>query len=221
MSEITINVNPRENLGKNANRRTRAAGKIPAVVYGGGRDSVPIEVDRPTVLSMLRSESGENTVFLLKLDGGKQSRHAMIKDMEVDPTTRTILHIDFQRVLMDQAIRVQVHVELIGEPEGVKTDGGVLDFVTRELEIECLPGDIPEQLELDVSELRIGDHAEAGAISLPKGVTLIESEDRTIVSIAAPRVAEEEGEDEDTLLEAAADEPEVIGKGGDDGEAES
>ncbi len=218
MSELTIEVAQRENLGKNANRRTRAAGKIPAVVYGGGRETVAIEVDRPAILSMLRSGSGENTIFLLKLAGGKKSRHAMIKDMQVDACTDIIQHIDFQRVLMDQKINVQVAVELVGEPEGVKTDGGVLDFVTRELQIECLPGDIPEKLVLDISELRIGQHAEAGAIDIPKGVDLLDSEDRVIVLIAQPRVAEEEGTEEDEgLLEAGKAEPEVIGKDQEDG----
>ncbi len=213
MSELTIEVAQRENLGKNANRRTRAAGKIPAVVYGGGRDTVAIEVDRPTILSMLRSGSGENTIFLLKLEGGKKSRHAMIKEMQVDSQTDIIQHIDFQRVLMDQKLHVQVAIELLGEAVGVKTDGGVLDFVTRELEVECLPGDIPDHLELDVSALHIGQHAEAGAIEMPKGVELLDSEDRVIVSIAQPRVAEEaEAEEEEGLLEAAQDEPEVIGR---------
>lgn len=216
MSELTIEVAQRENLGKNANRRTRAAGKIPAVVYGGGRDTVAIEVDRPTILSLLRSGSGENTIFLLKLLGGKQSRHAMIKDMQVDPCTDIIQHIDFQRVLMDQKIHVQVAVELIGEPVGVKTDGGILDFVTRDLEVECLPGDIPKSLQLDVSELHIGQHAEAGAITIPEGVELIDSEDRVVVSIAQPRVAEEETEEEEDLLEAAPDQPEVIGRDSED-----
>jgi large subunit ribosomal protein L25 len=212
MSELTIEVSPRDTKGKNYNRRARAGGRIPAVVYGGDRPSVPIAVDRPTILSLLRTEAGENSIFLLKLEGGKNSRHAMIKEMQVNPRTREIQHIDFQRVNMDEKLRVQVPIELVGVAVGVKRDGGVLDFVTREVEVECLPVDIPEHLELDVTALEIGDHAEAGSLTIPKGAELIEAEDRVIVSISAPRlVEEEETEEEEGLLEAPKAEPTVIG----------
>jgi large subunit ribosomal protein L25 len=212
MSELTIEVSPRDPQGKNSNRRSRAVGQIPAVVYGGDRPSVPIAVDRPTILSLLRTEAGENSIFLLKLEGGQKSRHAMIKEMQVNPRTREIQHIDFQRVNMDEKLRVQVPIELVGTAVGVKRDGGVLDFVTREVEVECLPGDIPEHLALDVTALEIGHHAEAGALTIPKGVELIESTDRVIVAISAPRlVEEEESEEDEGLLEAAKAEPKVIG----------
>src|SRR5437763_6336313 len=136
MSEtMTIEVQPREETGKNANRRSRAAGRIPAVVYGGGKESVAISIDRKTLLDSMKGHSGEHPIYLLKL--GDKDRHAMIRDMEVDPISRQVLHIDFQRVLMDQKIRVAVPVELVGTPVGVKVEGGMLDFVTREVHIEC------------------------------------------------------------------------------------
>ena len=146
MSEsMKIEVQSRETTGKNANRRTRAASKIPAVVYGGGKESVSIEVDRKTLLDMLKGHAGENPIFLLKL--GEKDRHAMIRHMDVHPLSRQVIHVDFQRVLMDQKVRVQVPIELVGVAHGVKVEHGVLDFVTREVEIECLPGDIPKHLE--------------------------------------------------------------------------
>jgi large subunit ribosomal protein L25 len=117
---------------------------------------------------------------------------------------------------MDEVVRVNVQVELTGEPEGVKTHGGVLDFVTREISVECLPGAIPQQIVLDVSELEIGDHREASDLDLPKGVELLEEADRVIVSIAAPRLEEEEEEEDDLLLETPSAEPEVIGRSKDD-----
>jgi large subunit ribosomal protein L25 len=204
MSEtMQIEVNPREETGKNANRRARAAGKIPAVVYGGGKDSVPVVIDRKTLLDMMKGHSGENPIFLLKL--GDKERHAMIRNMEVDPVTRQVIHIDFQRVIMDQKIRVAVPVELVGTAVGVKTEGGMIDFVTREVHIECLPGQIPKHLEFDVTEMHIGQHVEAKDLQLPEGVVLLDDADKVIASVSQSRTEE---------AEAGADraEPEVIAK---------
>src|SRR3954468_510995 len=135
MSEtMQIEVNPREETGKNANRRARAAGKIPAGVYGGGKESVSIVIGRKTLVDTLKGHGGENPIFLLKL--GDKERHAMIRHTQVDPLSRQVIHIDFQRVLLDQKVRVAVPVELVGTPVGVKTDGGLLDFVTREVHVE-------------------------------------------------------------------------------------
>jgi large subunit ribosomal protein L25 len=198
---MTIEVQPREATGKNANRRSRAAGKIPAVVYGGGKESVSIEVDRKTLLDMLKGHAGENPIFLLKL--GDKDRHAMIRHMDINPLSRQVIHVDFQRVLMDQKVRVAVPVELTGIPVGVKVDGGMLDFVTREVHIECLPGQIPKHLEFDVTEMRIGQHVEAKDLQLPEGVVLLDEPDKVLASISQSRVEE---------AEAGADraEPEVI-----------
>lgn len=225
MSEqFNIQVKTREEYGKNANRRLRSGGQIPAVLYGTGNETVPIQVERRKMEEMFRHGATENTIFILKRQESDQERHARIREMQTHPISREILHIDFQRVLMDQLIRVTVPVHPVGTPKGVTDEGGVMDQVTREVEVECLPGDIPEALEVDVTELMIGDHLEASALTLPKGVELLEETDRVIVLVAYPdRIEEPEEDEEDALLEAEADEPEVIrrGKEGEgEGEAE-
>jgi large subunit ribosomal protein L25 len=200
MSEtMNIEVQPREETGKNANRRSRARGKIPAVVYGGGKESVSIEVDRKTLVDTMKGHGGENPIFLLKL--GDKERHAMIRNMQVDPVSRKVIHIDFQRVLMDQKVKVAVPVELVGTPVGVKVDGGLLDFVTREVHVECLPGDIPKHLEADVANLHIGQHFEARELKIPEGVVLLDEPEKVIVSVGhgkleAPEAAEGTAEPE-------------------------
>jgi large subunit ribosomal protein L25 len=204
MSEtMQIEVQPREETGKNANRRSRAAGKIPAVVYGGGKESVSIEINRKTLLDTLKGHSGENPIFLLKL--GDKERHAMIRNMEVDPVSRQVIHIDFQRVVMDQKIRVTVPIELTGIAVGVKVEGGMLDFITREVHVECLPGDIPKHVDVDVTNVHVGQHVEAKDLQLPQGVTLLDDPEKVIVSLSHARAEE---------AEAGADraEPEVIKK---------
>jgi len=204
MSEITsIEVSPREGTGKNANRRARAAGAIPAVVYGGDRESVAIQVDRKTLVDTMKGHAGENPIFLLKL--GDKERHAMVRDMQRDPVTRQVIHIDFQRVLMDRKLRVSVPIELVGTAYGVKTEHGVLDFVTREIEVECLPTSIPKHVELDVTEVRVGQHVEAKDLVLPEGVTLLEEGDKVVVSLHHARA-------EAAPEAAAVPEPEVIKK---------
>jgi len=204
---MTLEVQPREKTGKNANRRSRTSGKIPAVVYGGGRESVSIEVDRKTLVDTMKGHSGENPIFLLKL--GDKERHAMVRDVQLDPATRQVIHVDFQRVLMDQKVRVQVPIELVGVPHGVKVEHGVLDFVTREVEIECLPGDIPRHLEIDVTDLKVGDHVEAKDLPLPAGLTLLADPDRVVASL---HHAKAEAAPEPTEAAPAAAEPEVIKK---------
>ncbi len=212
MSEPTVTVRLREQTGKNANRRLRAAGEIPAVIYGGGADSAAIRVDGKLVQNLIR-EGGENAVFLLQLEGTGQTRHAMIRDLQWNPLTGALIHIDFQRVRMDQEVQVSAPVEVVGVPEGVRNEGGLLEFVTREVGIVCLPGDIPVAIELDVSSLHVGQHVEAGQLVLPDAVTLNDEESKVIVSVAAARVADEEEEPEEAeLLEAVADEPERVGK---------
>lgn len=213
MSEPTVTVRLREQTGKNANRRLRAGGEIPAVIYGGSADSAAIRVDGKLVLSLIR-EGGENAVFLLQLEDTEQTRHTMIRDLQWNPLTGALVHIDFQRVKMDQEVQVSVPIEVVGAPEGVRNEGGLLEFITREVSVICLPGDIPVSIELDVSALHIGQHVEAGQLVLPDAVTLNDEESKVIVSVAAARVVEEEEEEpeEGELLEAVADEPERVGE---------
>ncbi len=219
MSEMNIRVAKREKTGKNANRQLRAGGDVPAVVYGDKKDPVAITIERKRLLELLKKGGGENAVFKLELDGTKSSRHAMIRDLQVDPISRRIIHIDFQRIDLKEKVKVQVPIELNGEPIGVRIEGGVLDFVTREVEVECLPNNIPQSIEIDVSELAIGDHIEAKDLSIPDDVELLDDGEQVIVSVSHSRVAAEieeleaEGDGGDLLIEAQAAEPEVIGKG--------
>ncbi len=205
MSELVIEVQSREKTGKNHNRRLRAGGEVPAVVYGSGLDPAAIQVDSKTVRDLLRKTEGDNPVFLLKLAGTDKSRHCMIRELLTDPITGRYIHIDFQRIDLKKEVHVSVQVELHGTPVGVKTDGGMLDFVTRELEIWALPNSIPARLDLDVSELLIGQHVEAGQVELPEGVRLETDPERVVVSIHSQTVVEEE-EEADELVE-----PERIG----------
>src|ERR1700688_3579122 len=213
-SEMMIEVQPRQETGTNSNRRLRSSGQIPAVVYGGaGKDSVPIHVNRKRLVELLRSGGGDNAVFLLKLASTGQERHAMIREMQLDPITREIVHLDFLRVVMTEKVRVQVAIELTGFAYGVKTEGGVLDFSHREVHVECLPGDIPKMVELDVSEPHLGQPLSVGDLPPPSEVTLLDEPDRVLVSVmhskteVAPAAAEEAAPVE------AGPEPEVIKKG--------
>jgi large subunit ribosomal protein L25 len=219
MAELKIEVQRREETGKGPSRRLRAGGMIPAVVYGGGKEPVPIQVERNVVLQLLKQGGGENAVFLLKLSGTGKSRHTMVRKIDVDPISRQVAHIDFQRILLTEKVRVQIPLELVGEAWGVKNEGGVLDFITREVEVECLPTDIPQKLEVDVSELYVGQHLEVKDLVIPPGVEVMDEPDRVMAAVAHSRVAAEvteleEGlEEEEGLLEAEKEEPEVIGRG--------
>ena len=216
MSDIVLQVHEREVSTKNANRRLRATGQVPAVVYGAGLDPVPIRVDQRKVEEILKTGAGGNTVFLLQLHGTDQQRHAMIRELQSDAITGEMIHIDFQRIVMDQKVRVEVPIELFGEAIGVKNEGGLVDFVTREIEVECLPGQIPEHFEVDVTPLHIGQHVEAGELELPEGVELLVEPERVIVSVSLRKIIEEEVEEEveeEMLIEAETEEPEVISRG--------
>jgi len=214
MSEITIEVETREGVGKNMNRRLRAEGGVPGVLYGGGKDTVPINVNRKSLVESIKKGGGGNTIFLLKLSGTAQSRHAMIRDLQVDPVTRHVMHVDFQRILMTEKIRVKVEVHPTGLAYGVKNDGAILDFPTREVEIESLPTDIPQFLELDVTELHVNHHLEAKDLKLPNGVTLITEADKVLISCVYSKAEQAaEATAEGALLEAGKAEPEVMKKG--------
>ncbi len=213
MAELNLDVHPRQETGKNANRRLREQGQIPAVVYGGGREPLPIQVDRRTLLELMRSTEGHNPVFLLQLAGTDKSRHAMIREMQIEPVSRRVLHVDFQRVLMTEKVRVAIHVELTGVPVGVKVDGGLLDFVTRELHVACTPDRIPARVVVDVSDLHIGQHLEAKDLELPAGVELTDEPGRVIALVSHHKVAEAAPVAEEQLLEAEEAQPEVVKRG--------
>ena len=212
MIDTTIVVERREQTGTGPNRRLRQQGNIPAVVYGADRDPVAIAVPERVVQKLLR-DAGENAVFKLQLEGGAQSRNAMVRDIQYEATTGKLVHIDFLRVRMDEVVHVSVPIELDGTPTGVKNNGGLLDFITRELEVECLPDRIPAHLSYDVSEMDIGDVIESTDLELPEGVTFVEEEARVIAAVNMPKITEEteEGEEEG-LLEAEAEQPERVGE---------
>ena len=151
----TLEAQPRTAGNKNEARRVRRGGKIPAVVYGAGQDSLPVAVDPRQVKRILNSETGHNTIFDLALDGGTKTK-AMIVDWQYEPIKGNLLHIDLKRIAMDKKLAVMVPIELIGEPAGVKQQGGILEQMLREVEVECLPGDIPSHIDVDVSELVFG-----------------------------------------------------------------
>src|SRR5687768_1028182 len=178
MPEIVVEARPRADFGKNVNRRLRAQGLIPGVVYGAKKEPVPVAVSPKEIGTILRSASGENTLFDLQLDGGR--RKVILKEFQVEPIKGKLLHADFYEVALDQALEVTVHIELTGVPVGVKVEGGILDFVTRELQVECLPTDIPEKIVVDVSELGMGKHVRVSDIKAPERVTILTDSDIVI-----------------------------------------
>lgn len=212
MANIELQVERRQDVGKNLARRARAAGKVPAVVYGARKETVPIYIESRSLTTAFRQGAGDNAIYLLKMAGTDQTRHAMIREIDRDPVSREILHVDFLRVLMDVKVRVPVAIEISGTPKGVKQEGGILDFVTREIEIECLPSDIPAHLTVDVSEVGMGELFRVSQISAPEGIRILADADRVIAHVAHPAKEEEVAAAPVEAAPAAA-EPEVIKKG--------
>jgi large subunit ribosomal protein L25 len=182
-------------------------------VYGAGKPNVPISVDRKALADLFREGAGENAIFLLKLAGSDQSRHAMIRELQRDPVSRKPLHIDFVRVLMDVKVTVKVPIEVVSVARGVKTDGGILDVVTREIEIECLPANIPAHIAVDVAELGIGDAIRVSDLPPIEGVRIVDNPEKVVVHVAHPTREEEPvvAAVEGAVAEPA--EPEVLKKG--------
>jgi large subunit ribosomal protein L25 len=212
--EAVLEATPRDTFGKNEARRTRRGGQVPAVLYGGdGKEATPIQVAPKALLKILHSESGQNTLIALKLPGGGDTR-VLVRDFQIDPVTHQVLHADFYRVAMDRKITVTVPVTVKGEARGVKQQGGVLDFVTREFEVECLPADIPEHIEVDVSELMMGQGVRIRDIVQGVKWTPISDTDTMLVHVVAIKVVEEAPAAEAVPVAGATPaEPEVIKKG--------
>ena len=212
--EALLDATVRTTFGKNEARRTRKAGKVPAVVYGAAsegasRDAVSIAVEPKALLKILHSEAGANTLIALKLDGVDSK--VLVKDFLLDPVTRQVLHVDFYRVAMDRMITVTIPVLLKGESKGVKVQGGLLEFVRREIEIECLPSDIPEHVDVDVSDLMVHQGVRVRDVATnPKWRSLTELDTMLVHIILAK--AEEAAATGDAAT-AGGSEPEVIKKG--------
>ena len=208
---------PREGkFNKNAARRVRVSGKIPAVVYGAGKDSVAVTVDPRIITKILHSDSGHNTIFDLDVSGSGLVK-AMIVDWQHEPIKGALLHIDLKRIAMDKAMQVSVPIQLIGVPTGVKNQGGILEHVLREVEIECLPSDIPSHLDVDVSNLSINDSIHVSDLPHSGSIKFLSDEDATVAHVSAIR--EEEPTAEEVAAAAAPVEPEVAKKGKGDAEA--
>lgn len=220
--DIVMTVQRREPEGKGAAGRLRQEGRVPAVVYGGDRPPVPISVNEKDVKELLKQESGENTIFLLKLEGTKDERTAMIRELQVDPLTGRFVHIDFIRIVKGHKLTVDIPVELKGDSIGVR-NGGRVDFVTRELNVELLPREMFDHFSVDISKMQIGDSVTVADLAdqLPENGRFLAEGDRVIVLVEPPRkpTAEEAAEDAAAELESVlgeAAEPEVIGHSKDD-----
>jgi large subunit ribosomal protein L25 len=216
MAEIVVTATNRNDRGKNAMRRLRRQGLVPGVVYGGKGENIAVSVDPKALQKVLRSEAGRNAI--LKLDiAGRGATNAILKGWQVDPIKETFLHADFYRIAMDVAIRVTVPILVKGEARGVKVDGGILELILREIEVECLPGDIPERIEVDVTDLGLNGALRVSDLPENAKVKVLEAPDQVVVHVvsvkeeaapAAGAAVPVEGE-----AAAAPAEPEVMKKG--------
>ena len=210
--DITVAAEVRTSRGKNEAHRTRAAGQIPAVVYGAHQDPVSIAVSPREILRIVRSNTGFNTIFNLAITGG-ETTPVMVVDQQVDPIRGTLLHADLKRIDLTKRIRVTVPVHTHGEPKGVKVQGGLLEVITRSVEIECLPDEIPEGFTVDVTELMIGQSKRASDVGVAGSMKLISDPATVIAHIVALRAEEVAPAAEAAPVAAAGAEPEVIKKG--------
>ena len=211
-TEITIAAERRGERGKNEARRLRVRGSAPAVLYGAGGEAVAVAVNPKELNRILHSKAGHNTIFNLAVEGG-ETTPVMIVDWQNDPIRSSLLHVDLKRIDLTERIRVKVPVHTTGEAKGVKLQGGLHELITREVEIECLPGDIPEGFSVEVGELMLGQSIRAGDIPLPESVKLISPADSVISHVIALKAEAEPVAAATEGAPAAAAEPEVIKKG--------
>ena len=225
---IVITVNRREGTGKEAANRLRKQGQIPAVVYGGDKEPLAITVNEESVQEILNAEAGFNTIFLLKLKGTKQEREAMIREVQTDPLTHEFLHLDFIRITRGHKLNVSITVIPEGDCVGVR-HGGLVDFVSRDLDIEILPREMIDKIVIDITDLDIGQHISVADLEpmLPESGKFLEDPNRVVLKVEMPRAAieevaeEEELEEEGELVTEEQAEPEVIkGKGKEEEAAE-
>jgi large subunit ribosomal protein L25 len=213
--EAILEAQTRDTFGKNEARRTRREGRVPAVLYGGdGGGATPIAVAPKALLKILHSEAGQNTLISLKLGGAGDTR-VLVKDFQLDPITHEVLHADFYRVAMDKLLQVTIPIVVQGEPKGVKQQGGVLEHIRREIEIECLPADIPENVVVDVSELMLHQGVRVRDIATNPKWTAKSDPDLMLVHVIMPKAEEVAAPAETAAAAATATpaEPEVIKKG--------
>ena len=211
MEQPVIEAEARTANGKNIARRLRRAGRVPGVLYGSGKESIPVTLDPRQLGAVLRSPEGHNVIFLLRVKDG-ESTPAMIVEPQFEPVKGTVLHVDLKRIAMDKKLRVSVAVVPVGEAQGVKTEGGILELVMREVEVECLPADIPQRLPVPVEALRIGDSIRVEDLQkqIGEAIRLLSDPQAVLCHVVALKV--EEAKPAEAVAEVPA-EPEVIKKG--------
>ncbi|MFA5801146.1 MAG: 50S ribosomal protein L25 [Thermoleophilia bacterium] len=205
MKKVKLAVKERDSFGSPEARRMRKSGWIPAVLYGDGESSKALAVEEKALKHALGRERG-NVILSLTIEGSKDAHAAILKEYQPDPLGRGILHVDFLEVSMDKPIEASIHLELTGTPQGVK-DGGILDQSHRELQIRCLPGDMPSSIEYDVSEMVIGDSIRVSDLTPPPGVEILSDSESGVASVLAPKLVVEEVTEEEAEegAEAAAE----------------
>ncbi|NIM03608.1 50S ribosomal protein L25 [bacterium] len=218
--EVALNAQPRKNTAKGMTHQLRREGKLPGVLYGGKDPVLPIVIDQKEFLKALHTEHGENVIISLYVSGSKTgvSRKSekpvsvIIKEIQVNPVTRNLLHVDLYRISLKEEIQVNVPIEIYGEAPGVEKSGGVLDHVVHEIAVKCLPTKIPDKIICDVSSLEAGETLTVKDLEIPQGIEVLDDPEKIVVSIIAPTVVEEKPVEEEVAPEEVA-EPEVIGKG--------
>jgi large subunit ribosomal protein L25 len=205
---VKLKVQARESRGSAASRRLRAQGLIPGVLYGNGGEAHPFCIDERALRKAITGDHGLHAILDVVLDGSQKEHHAVLKEYQLDPTRPRLLHIDLQEVRLDQAIHTQVVVELVGESAGVK-EGGVLSQINREVNVEALPMEVPDRLELDVSLMVIGDSMRLSDLRVPEGVKLLDDPETVLATVSPPTKIEEPEVVEEELEEGELPEGEV------------
>ena len=211
MEQIQVEAKPRQETGKEAAKRLRSKGLIPAVVYNKGKSSIPLAISEIDLISALHTSAGENVIIDLniKKDKKHEKKMVIIKDIQHHPIKGNILHVDFSQISLTQNITVKVPIDIKGEAIGVKRDSGILEHILWEVEVECLPTKIPEKIEVRVDDLEIGDIIHVKDLKVEEGVRVLNEPEETVVVIEPPRKIEEEKPEEEELIEEEK-EPEVI-----------
>jgi len=214
MEKVILKAEIREEFGKEAGSRMRKAGIVPAVVYKKASKALSLKVDAKELFHVLHTSAGANVIIGLsiaskdKAHANKRDKTVIIKEIQYEPIKGDVLHLDFHEISLTDKINVSIAIETKGEPEGVKADGGTLDHPTKELNVECLPTEIPERIDVHVETLKIGDTIRVKDLSVPAGITVLNDPEQTVCSVVPPKVEEEVTEEE--IATEAATEPEVI-----------
>ncbi|HZX10736.1 MAG TPA: 50S ribosomal protein L25 [Acidobacteriota bacterium] len=215
---MTVKAEARESVGKNAARRIRSEGRVPAILYGPKTKNIPLVLSKQDIFSILKSERGENTIFKVAFDSKK--KNVMIKDYQLDVISDELLHVDLIEIAMREVIEVTVQIVLTGEAVGVKSEGGFVDFQNREVEIKCLPKDIPDQIKVDISDLHLNQSIKIEDLEPPENVEFITDPKTVIAHVMLPEEEEIEEEEIEEELIAEGEEPEVIGEEKEEAEEE-